>query len=494
MIFSAWLFGLFFLTVFAVYWRLRSRAGRHVFLLAASYVFYMTWNPWLVLLILGSTVLDYGVGRCLERVDSPRARKLLLVFSLVGNLGVLGFFKYADFFILSFREMVASFGITTNLTTLSIILPVGISFYTFQTMSYTIDVYRRVIPPMRSFVDFSLYVSFFPQLVAGPIVKAKDFLPQLQTIKQFDWQRIDSGIVLFMLGMTKKLLIADQLATLVDPVFADPSRYSTRDLWLAMFCCNAQVFCDFSGYTDMAIAVSRMLGFELRPNFANPYLAVNLGDFWRRWHISLSTWLRDYLYFPLGGSRCGKWKTYRNLMITMILGGLWHGASWTFAIWGAIHGAALVVGKAVGWVKPETDEDAVRQSTINRYAGIASGWLMTLLIVHIARVFFRCQPVILPGHAEPEPTINALNRAVWYVYHLFIPAEPIDALWLPNKSAMVALLVVMFALQVYDEWVKRGRPGIRLPAPVAGMAYGLWIFAIVLLSPANTNPFVYFQF
>ncbi|MFQ5430481.1 MAG: MBOAT family O-acyltransferase [Phycisphaerae bacterium] len=491
MIFSSWLFAFFFAAVFAAYWTLPTRRLRHLFLLAASYLFYMSWNPWLVTLIIGSTVLDYAVGRALGRTKQPNRRKLLLLLSIAGNLGVLAIFKYADFFILSCRELLAAAGVHANLSTLSIILPVGISFYTFQTMSYTIDVYRGKVGPVRSFVDFALFVAFFPQLVAGPIVKARDFLPQLQTRKRFSWQRLESGTVLFMVGLTKKVLVADNLAGLVDPVFADPSRFVTRDLWLAMFCYGGQIYCDFSGYTDMAIAVSRVLGFDLRPNFASPYLARSLTDFWHRWHISLSTWLRDYLYIPLGGSGNGRWRTYRNLMVVMLLGGLWHGASWTFVIWGAIHGVVLAVSKAFA-----SGEAAVstRLGAAGRRVRAGLGWAVTLLVVHIAWVFFRCQPVIPQGATEREPTVAALERATYFVHHLFVPAHVERPIWLMNKLPMLALLLLLAGLHLYEEWVRRGRPRLRLPAPVAGVGYAAWIIALVLLSAENVNPFIYFQF
>lgn len=479
----------FFVPVFALYWMIQARAARHVFLLIASYLFYMAWNPWLVSIVLGLTVLDFFVGLGLERSRSDRNRKLLLVVTLVGNLGMLAVFKYTNFFIVSFRELLIGLGFHSNLSTLDIILPVGISFHTFQTMSYTIDVYRRQSPATRSFVDFALFVAFFPQLVAGPIVKAREFLPQLATIKRFSWERMESGTVLFLFGLTKKLLIADNLATLVDPVFADPSRYATRDLWLAMFCYGGQIYCDFSGYTDMAIAIARVMGFDFSPNFASPYLATNLWDFWHRWHISLSTWLRDYLYIPLGGSRHGLLRTTRNLMITMLLGGLWHGASWTFVIWGAIHGAALVMTQSI----KRRSRRGGAESPIRPMSTIL-GWSSTLLLVHIAWVFFRCQPVMPPGSLEPEPTSAALARATYFVTHLFVPANVAEPVWLMNKLPMVILLALLAFLHLYEDWVRRGRPPLRLPAPIAGIGYAAWIVALVLFSPENASPFIYFQF
>lgn len=551
MIFSSWLFAAFFLVVFTAYWSLRTRTSRHILLLVASYIFYMTWNPWLVTLIVGSTLLDYSVALGLEKLPTQRHRKLLLTASILGNLGILVLFKYADFFIVSLRTMLESAGIHTNLSTLSLILPVGISFYTFQTLSYTIDVYRREIPATRSLIDFALFVAFFPQLVAGPIVRASDFLPQLATVKRFNWDRLSSATVLFLIGLTKKVLIADNLATLVDPVFAQPERYVTRDLWIAMFCYGGQIFCDFSGYTDMAIAVARAMGFDLCENFRSPYLATSLPDFWRRWHISLSTWLRDYLYIPLGGSRFSRWLTYRNLMITMLLGGLWHGASWTFVVWGAIHGLALAVTKRINELRSATrvdsesvdsesaDSASVKPPSVelvsvepaNSRLGVAQanslsrvaqanslstarnsplspsnahplihfgttalGWLTTLLIVHFAWVFFRCQPMIDPITETLEPTSAALARAGYFLKHLFIPATVAEPMWLMNKAPMLLLLGLMMALQLYDESTRRGRNRLTLHAPLAGVGYALWIIALLVLAPTDIATFIYFQF
>lgn len=484
MIFSSWQFAFFFLPVFALYWAMPTRRARHLLLLTASYAFYMAWNPWLVSLLIASTLIDYAAGIGMDASTDPGRRKLLLGLSLISNLGMLAIFKYADFFVISLQDLLTSVGVRANLSTLSIILPVGISFYTFQTLSYTIDIYRREIRATRSFVDFALYVAFFPQLVAGPIVKAREFLPQLQPMKRFEWPRIETGIVLFLFGLTKKLLIADHLASLVDPVFSDPTRFRTSDLWLAMFCYGGQIYCDFSGYTDMAIAIARMMGYDFAPNFASPYLAVSLSDFWRRWHISLSSWLRDYLYIPLGGSRMGRWITARNLLITMLLGGLWHGASWTFVIWGGIHGVALILMRVFA-SKPSSDI-AMGRRLLN--------WAATLMTVHIAWVFFRCQPMLLPDGISVESTTDALGRASYFVRHLFIAADVSNPIWLMNKLPSVMLLGLLAILHCYEEWVRRDRPRLRLPAPLAGVGYATWIILLVIFSPANSHPFIYFQF
>lgn len=490
----------FFVFVFVAYWMLRGKTARHVLLLLASYAFYMSWNPWLLALILGSTVLDFVVGRHLYRATGDGKRRAWLAVSLMGNLGVLGIFKYADFFIASFGSLVESAGLRANYGTLGLILPVGISFYTFQTLSYTIDIYRRRIAPEASLLRFALFVAFFPQLVAGPIVKAREFLPQLQQTARFDWKKFDSALLLILIGLTKKVLIADNLAVTADSVFNNPSIFSTRDLWLGVFCYAGQIYGDFSGYSDMAIGFARLLGFELCINFASPYLALSLTGFWRRWHISLSTWLRDYLYIPLGGSHGGRWRTARNLMVTMLLGGLWHGASWTFVVWGAIHGAALVVHKLYTWHRERREAVAdARGQVMQQPAWIVRGaqvlfcWALTFLVVNIAWVFFRCQPQ-LNSFGVMESTTIALERAVYIVTHLFIPATPAQPHWMMSKLPMVMLLGVLAGIQLYEEWRRRGHQPLRLPAIIAGPTYAVWMLVLLIFCPEYSNPFIYFQF
>lgn len=498
MIFSSWQFLAFYVVVFAAYWALPSRRSRHALLFAASCYFYMAWNAWMITVVLGITIWDYVLALGIAATSRERLRRALLTLSVIGNLGLLAVFKYADFFILSLRDLLAGVGLPTSLHTLHILLPVGISFHIFQTLSYTVDVYRGEIRPTRSFIDFGLFVTFFPQLVAGPIVRAKEFLPQLDTLKRFDWSRMERGAVIFLIGLTKKLFIADQLASIVDRVFADPSAYGTIDLWLGMLGYGAQIYCDFSGYSDMAIAVAGMLGFDLPLNFRNPYLASSVTDFWHRWHISLSTWLRDNLYIPLGGSRGSTWRTYRNLMITMLLGGLWHGASWTFVIWGAIHGAMLAIDKARRAIFPSHFSDrraGAHVADIDRPSWLARvpGWLTTLIVVHIAWVFFRCQPVAL-ANGDPEPLSAALARAWEFVTHLFVFRSTTGSEWLAGRPTVVALVGLMAAMQLRDEAVRRGWRMPAWPIPIAAAGYAAWLVALVILSPDNTNPFIYFQF
>lgn len=340
-------FALFFpLTLVLLSAVMQKERWRDLLLLVISYLFYMAWYWEYAGLLALSTLVDYFLGLAMSRTEDPRRRKLLLVTSLVLNLGVLALFKYFNFFMEMSTSVVTLFGWDIQLPRSEWLLPVGISFYTFQSLSYTIDVYRKQIPAEANFTKFALFVSFFPQLVAGPIVRAADFLPQLRKPISVSREMFDRGLALLFVGLFKKVIIADMLAILaVDAVFADPSAYSSVDLLIALYAYAFQIYCDFSGYSDMAIGCAAMMGFWLPANFNRPYLAQNIRDFWTRWHISLSTWLKDYLYISLGGNRGGARKTMRNLMITMLLGGLWHGAALNFILWGAWHGILLAFSR-----------------------------------------------------------------------------------------------------------------------------------------------------
>src|SRR5436190_6954508 len=330
MLFVEFRFFWFFLLVFSVYWSLRENRSRKIWLLVCSYFFYAAWNWKFLFLLAGSSLLDYVVGYMLAQTEDPRARRGWLMLSLSANLGTLAFFKYFNFFIASGATFLAWLGLPVSVHTLNIILPVGISFYTFHSMSYTIDVYRGKQRPISNFVDLSLFVSFFPPLVAGPIVRAVYFLPQLVSTKKFSNVDVRGAVMLFLAGFIKKACIADGVAPIADRYFAHPANFTPRSAWIGVLFYAIQIYCDFSGYTDMAIAAAHLLGYQLPNNFRFPYFAQNVSDFWRRWHISLSSWLRDYLYIPLGGNRGSRAFVYRNVMITMLLGGLWHGAAWTF--------------------------------------------------------------------------------------------------------------------------------------------------------------------
>jgi len=342
MLFNSGEFAVFLIVVLLLDMILRNRLQpRYAFLLAASYFFYSCWNANYLLLLIFSTVLDFTLGRLIHLEQRKSLRKLYLLLSLSGNLGVLGVFKYGNFFIDNITETLPFLG---DIPRLEVLLPVGISFYTFQTLSYTIDIYRRKLEPHDSFLGFALFVSFFPQLVAGPIVRASQFLPQLGKMPVITSADASHGFFLIARGLFKKVIIADYLAIhIVDQVFSAPGAYGSPTILIAVYAYAFQIYGDFSGYSDIAIGCGRLLGFKLPKNFDSPYVATDLRDFWRRWHISLSSWLRDYLYIPLGGSKRGQRATYINLTLTMLLGGLWHGAGWTFILWGLFHGVILAV-------------------------------------------------------------------------------------------------------------------------------------------------------
>lgn len=340
MLFHTWPFALFFIVVYAVYLGLRRTRFWLHWLLIASYVFYGWWNPLYLLLIVYSTLLDYAVVVAMDR--SVR-KKLWLAISLVNNLLLLGFFKYAGFVTENINWLLVQAGSTYEVPAPDILLPVGISFYTFQSMSYTIDFYRGEVERERSFIRFATFVSLFPQLVAGPIERSSQLLPQLKQFPRITTGDFAGGLSLFVVGLFKKVALADYLALYVDGIYASPGAASGSELLAATFAFAWQIYFDFSGYTDMARGVALAMGIRLMQNFNNPYLATGLGDFWSRWHISLSTWFRDYVYVPLGGNRHGAFMTYRNLLLTMVISGLWHGANWTFVIWGALHGVGTMI-------------------------------------------------------------------------------------------------------------------------------------------------------
>jgi len=339
MLFHTWVFFFFFLIVYPVYLATKNTRFVAPWLLLASYVFYGWWNPLYLILIVYSTFLDFWVVRRMEKSE----RKRMWLFLGVGNnLLLLGFFKYGGFVADNVNRLLEFYSLSYRLPAPDVLLPVGISFYTFQSMSYAIDYYRGQIPREPSFIRFATFVAFFPQLVAGPIERARNLLPQFRIPPKIRRQDISDGLSLFIVGLFKKMAMADYLSMYVDPIYAVPGNYSGLTLFLATFAFGWQIYFDFSGYTDMARGIGRMMGYRLMLNFNNPYLATGLGDFWNRWHISLSTWFKDYVYIPLGGNRKGTVATYRNVLLTMLISGLWHGAGWTFVIWGALHALGRV--------------------------------------------------------------------------------------------------------------------------------------------------------
>ena len=337
---------LFFLPiVFVLYWFVFNKKLKHqnLLILVSSYFFYGWWDYRFLILIILSTIVDYFIGINIAKEISEKKKKRLLLSSIIFNLGVLGGFKYYNFFIESWVELFNVFGYKIkSIWTLKIILPVGISFYTFQTMSYTIDIYKKKLTPTKDFISFASFVAFFPQLVAGPIERAKKLLPQILTKRKFQYNDAIQGLRLILWGMFKKVVIADSLAPIVNEIFNNHVNYNGGILWLGAIYFAFQIYCDFSGYSDIAIGTSKLFGFDMMSNFRFPYLSRNIGEFWRRWHISLSTWFRDYLYIPLGGSKQGKWKSLRNIFIIFIVSGFWHGANWTFIAWGVFHAILFI--------------------------------------------------------------------------------------------------------------------------------------------------------
>jgi alginate O-acetyltransferase complex protein AlgI len=465
---------LFFTGVFAVYWLLPWRAARVWLLVGASFYFYAKWNHWLALIVCASTLLDYLLARGIEASPSARLRKLLLAVSLVANLGLLCYFKYANFFLRSLEDALRAVGASASLPVLRVILPVGISFYTFEAINYTVDVYRGRVRAERNLAHFLLFILFFPHLVAGPIVRARDFLPQIDRPKRWNSARVQLGVQLFLLGMVKKLAVADRMALLVDPVFDSPHAYGSTATWMAVIGYAIQIYCDFSGYTDMAIGSAHLLGYKLAKNFDLPYLAPNIAELWRRWHISLSTWLRDYLFIPLGGSRGGPWRTARNLLITFTLCGLWHGAAWTFVGFGFLHGCWLTAHRAFrSWCEARPALDRLLRSapgTALRVAATFLGWCATLVLFRAATfgaaaAVFRRLAVHTAGLAPPLAQVNLTWTA--------------------------AAVLAGHALAAAG--VGKRLTG-RLPAPVVGAGYAAALFLALFLAPPADKAFIYFQF
>ena len=455
----------FFLVAFGIYWLARGQDTRKAWLLICSYAFYAAWDYRFLSLIFVSTAVDFCVGLGLARTDNPAQRKRLVITSLAVNLGILGVFKYFDFFAGSLAELLGLLGVPVNRTTLEIVLPLGISFYTFQTLSYSLDLYRRRIEVCRKPLDFALFVAFFPQLVAGPIVRAGNFLPQLQRRAELRDVQIRSCLVLFFVGFFKKACISDNLSPYVDAYFASPGAFDAPSGALAVVLYSIQIYCDFSGYSDMAIACAGLLGFQIPKNFDFPYFATDIAGFWRRWHISLSSWMRDYVYIPLGGSRCGALLTSRNLFLTMVISGLWHGAAWNFVVWGCFHGAGIILHRALptGTTNPS-------------FAVRGMKWLGTYAFVLVGWVLFRSADLATSGQILADVLFLSGGGGA----HLH------SGLWL-----LPAGLAGLHAL------ARRGagrRAFVSLPPAVFALVYGAAFGIAITLANASYQPFIYFQF
>jgi D-alanyl-lipoteichoic acid acyltransferase DltB (MBOAT superfamily) len=490
LLFNSLTFVLFYAAVFGLYWLLPARRLQNVLLLGASWVFYGVWSWKFLLLLLASTVIDYVCGLLIEGAASPRRRRVVLLVSVTGNLLFLATFKYLGFFVAEFAALLERLGFNASLPVLEIVLPVGISFYTFQTIGYVIDVYRGKVPAARSFLDYALYVAFFPQLVAGPIERAEHLLPQFQKPRVWSAPGFESGLQLAVWGLFKKIVIADNLAPYVDAVYGSPAVYSGGVLVTATVFFAFQIYCDFSGYTDTARGVARMLGFELMRNFDYPYISKTPVEFWQRWHISLSKWFQDYLYFPLAirYMRQGGWASkYKAHIVAMALIGVWHGANWTFLVFGLYWGCVIALYLAAVERAAETTPGGAvaRLSAKSGPLRDLAAMAVMFVAVCIGWVFFRAESI---GDA-------------WYVLShalSFAPARDFMSPEVPDSAALWALVAGLLGA----EWAYRRWPGVRQAvegARVPAIAARYVLFAGIIVTAAVTQldggrPFIYFQF
>ena len=477
MLFNSLQFFLFFVVVCGLYLVLNHRWQNRM-LIAASCLFYSFWSWKFLLLMFVSITTDYVCSRYIHRSSVPGTRRAFLLISLAVNLGILGFFKYCNFFLDNLAVLTDFFHLPSLLRkSLNIVLPVGISFYTFEAISYVVDVYHRVIPPAKKYWDYVLFVIYFPHLVAGPIMRAKDFLPQITQPRVLNLRQFYEGCYLIFWGLFEKVFIADNLAQIVDPVFQGAPPYDAGRVWIAMYSFAFQIFCDFDGYSNIARGLGKCMGFEITVNFNVPYFATNPQDFWRRWHISLSSWLRDYIYIPLGGSRQGDWNTYRNLALTMLLGGLWHGASWTFILWGAYHGLLLIVYRLMSPVLAQVPQPRTGAGRglwrLGRVVGFFHltcwGWL--LFLAQSVEHFFAMVAAVLKHWPGVVTTVfGVAGRQVLF------------------------FIGVLLLVQMAQEWKKDLLIILRWPVFARTIFYYLCSVLIIVFGVTGGQVFIYFQF
>lgn len=482
MLFNSIDFAIFFPIIFFLYWLVSDKIVlRNALILMASYVFYGWWDWRFLLLIIISSIVDFYVGKAIFKNKEQGKRKRLLLVSLLVNLGFLVYFKYSNFFIETFVDSFRLFGKELEVTTLNIILPVGISFYTFQTLSYTIDIYRRKIEPTKDRLAFFTFVAFFPQLVAGPIERASRLLPQFLRLNKFNYNQVKSGLLLMAFGLFKKMVIADRAAVLVNQVYNNPGDFQGFEIIIATILFAFQIYCDFSGYSDIAIGAARTMGFDLMKNFDSPYFSLSITDFWRRWHISLSTWFRDYVYIPLGGSREGQYKTYANLFIVFLVSGLWHGAAMTFIIWGAIHGAFIVIEKSLSKVRTKIFESKM---LLNYTLAIP----FTFFIVCFAWIFFRANSL-----GEAMIVIDNSTKIEGFTWENFY------LIGLDEREFMVLGVAILFLLikeviDRYDTWIDKLSTSNFLIRWSVYVILALGIIYYGQYGDESAAEFIYFQF
>lgn len=481
MLFNSLNFALFFPIVFFVYWLLANKKLKiqNAFLLIVSYFFYSCWDWRFLFLLMFSTLLDYFTAIKMQDASNQGKKKFWFWLSIAINLGFLGVFKYYNFFIDSFADALATLGFQVNYTTLNIILPVGISFYTFHGLSYVIDIYHKRIEPVRNFVDYALFVSFFPLLVAGPIERATHLLPQIQKKRMFEYGKVVDGMRQILWGLFKKIVIADNCAIYADMIFNDSDSQNGSTLILGAVFFAVQIYGDFSGYSDIALGTARMLGIELLRNFAFPYFSRDIAEFWRRWHISLSTWFRDYLYFPLGGSRGSKWMSVKNTFIIFLVSGFWHGANWTFIVWGLLNAIYFLPLLMLG--KNRNNLDIVAQGKLFPTLNDVLSIFLTFSLTTLAWIFFRAE---------------SLSHAWSYLAGILS-----DSVFDPPLLAQAGYVTIVLALFFFIvEWFGRERQfaishlGTNWPRFARLGFYSLLIVIMGLFMQTNDTPFIYFQF
>jgi alginate O-acetyltransferase complex protein AlgI len=490
MLFNTIDFMVFFVIVLAAIPIIKHRKFQHLFLLVASYFFFYYSSNYLIVLLIASTILDFYVGREIFNSESKSRKKLLLIISLAGNLGLLGFFKYSDFAILQFNFLGNALDLGAGIPLLNLALPIGISFYTFQTISYTVDIYRGKLEPSKSFREFALFVSFFPQLVAGPIVRASEFLPQLrEKISKYETgsklrqiiihnSNLKLGITIMMFGFLKKMFFADNIAPFVNDIFRDPIGLDSFSIILGTIGFGIQIYGDFSGYSDIAIGAALILGFKLPINFNKPYFATSPADFWRRWHISLSTWLRDYLYVPLGGNRISNSRTYVNLLTVMFLGGLWHGASWNFVIWGLLHGSYLSIHKLLINKFPILNKIHFFKTRLGKIISI----IITQYLVFLAWIPFRVQ--------DTNDMLYSIEKYVIFDFQF----NGILQVILTNKLAigLMGLFIILHLILYLKPKIYENILGFNLKTWMVFLVISM--SAILFFYNGNSSDFIYFKF
>jgi len=466
MLFNTPTFFLFFITVISIFY-LAKKKHKKIILVASSYAFYSFWDWRFLFLILISTFVDYFIGNKIFKTNGNRFRKLYLSISIATNIGILGFFKYYNFFVESFANLL---GYESTPFTLNIILPVGISFYTFQTLSYTIDIYNNKFRPAKSLLDFSNFVAFFPQLVAGPIERARYLLPQIEDCKGANKKQIVSGFILLFFGYVKKVLISDNIAPIIDTYFKNFTELDSIYLLSALLLFSIQIYFDFSGYSDIARGLAKLIGIDLMINFSQPYFSISPSEFWKRWHISLSTWLRDYIYIPMGGNRKSFIRTLLNLMITMLLGGLWHGASWNFILWGALHGFYLVLHKIFVKIK-------IFQLNATKY-------ILPKILIFYVLILFTWIPFRTP---DLESSILFFEKIVFWTGGVDI-----------GELLFLSFIFLLLFFIDYPLYRDKGNLFFRkFPIWFIGVVVTLGVFGIIfsmVIQSSSTRPFIYFQF